>query len=326
MVKKVKVEVPQEMSVNEIRREKAKFLIETVYQLLRRSRKSFLNSLRAEQDAEMCKLTNHQLDLFKKMVTMKNYFEFTLQTCDVLVEGIKHPDQEVQSRCRKIFLETQNEEINSYLWKKLLAADYIPVVAQDFIKANRDKLEAKPALAYLLEGCESKFTGKEREKADFATRETLKQILEILSESVRSARKRYRMEQDLSMATLDETQVNNAKTVFNLATYQQLPIQTADLVYEGIKSPDTRIEAMAFALVEELLQLKKLDVYFWTKLLMSDWVPDKMWNLLRDYFEVFKPQITDFRPLIAQKTVYGRSEKSNEIYEEVLKLYVSLHR
>jgi len=134
----------------------------------------------------------------------------------------------------------------------------------------------------------------------------------------------YRMERNLSMAKLDETQISNAHTALNFATYSRLPIQVADLVYEGIKSPDERLEQMAIALAEELLKLNKLDVYFWTKMLMSDFVPDKVWKLLRDYPEVFKPQMSDLRPFIVAKTVYGRSGDSNEIYEEVLNMYVKL--
>ncbi len=322
MVKKSNVAMPQEMSQNELIREKAKKVIEAMYLLLRRNRKQFLNGARTDGEAVFCKLGDGQWNLFEKVISVSSYYQFKLQVSDVLVEGIKYPDQNVKKLCRNIFLRTQEEEINPYLWKKILSADFIPVVAQEFIKTNRDKLEAKPALAYLLEGCESKFTGKEREASDFAARESLKLIIEGLVDYVRMARKMYRMERNLSMACLDETQLNNAQAVLNFGTYTRLPIQVADLVYEGIKSPDERLEQMALDLAEELLKLNKLDVYFWTKMLMSDFVPDKVWRLLRDYPEVFKPQMPDLRPFIVAKTVYGRSETSNEVYDEVLRIYV----
>lgn len=316
------VAVPQEMSQNEIRREKAKQVIEAMYLLLRRNRKLFLDGTRAEDEASFCKLGDGQLGLFKQLISVRSYYQFQLQVSDVLVEGIKYPDHNVKSICRSIFLTTQDDEINPYLWKKILSADFIPAVAQEFIKINREKLEAKPAISYLLDGCEAKFSGKEREDADFVARESLKRSIEELTDYVRMARKMYRMKRDLSMAKLDETQISNAHTALNFATYSRLPIQVADLVYEGIKSPDERLEQMAIALAEELLKLNKLDVYFWTKMLMSDFVPDKVWKLLRDYPEVFKPQMSDLRPFIVAKTVYGRSEASNEIYEEVLNIYV----
>jgi len=316
------VAMPQEMSQNEIRREKAKKMIEAMYLLLRRNRKLFLDGTRAEDEASFCKLGDGQFSLFKQLISVGTYYQFQLQVADVLVEGIKYPDPNVKSICRNIFLTTQEVEINPYLWKKILSADFIPAVAQEFIKTNREKLEAKPAISYLLNGCEAKFSGKEREAADFVARESLKRSIEELTDYVRMARKMYRMERNLSMAKLDETQINNAKTALNLATYSRLPIQVADLVYEGIKSPDKRLEQMAITLAEELLKLNKLDVYFWTKMLMSDFVPDQVWRLLRDYPEVFKPQMSDLRPFIVAKTVYGRSEASNEIYEEVLNIYV----
>jgi len=318
------VAVPQEMSQNEIRREKAKKMIEAMYLLLRRNRKLFLDGTRAEDEASFCKLGDGQLGLFKQLISVRSYYQFQLQVSDVLVEGIKYPDHNVKSICRSIFLTTQDDEINPYLWKKILSADFIPAVAQEFIKINREKLEAKPAISYLLDGCEAKFSGKEREAADFVARESLKRSIEELTDYVRMARKMYRMERNLSMAKLDETQISNAHTALNFATYSRLPIQVADLVYEGIKSPDERLEQMAIALAEELLKLNKLDVYFWTKMLMSDFVPDKVWKLLRDYPEVFKPQMSDLRPFIVAKTVYGRSGDSNEIYEEVLNMYVKL--
>ncbi|MBQ8436934.1 MAG: hypothetical protein IJX20_04715 [Alphaproteobacteria bacterium] len=318
------VAVPQEMSQNEIRREKAKKMIEAMYLLLRRTRKLFLDGSQSEDTASFCKLGDAQLSLFKQLISVRSYYQFQMQVSNVLVEGIKYPDHNVKNICRYIFLITQEEEINPYLWKKILSADFIPAVAQEFIQNNRSKLEAKPAIAYLLDGCEEKFLGKEREAADFVARESLKRSIEELADYVRMARKMYRMERKLSMARLDETQINNAQTALNFATYSRLPIQVADLVYEGIKSPDERLEQMAIALAEELLKLNKLDVYFWTKMLMSDFVPDKVWRLLRDYPEVFKPQMSDLRPFIVAKTVYGRSETSNEIYNEVLNMYVKL--
>ena len=155
-------------------------------------------------------------------------------------------------------------------------------------------------------------------------RESLKLSIEELTDYVRMARKMYRMERNLAMAKLDETQISNAQTALNFATYSRLPIQVADLVYESLKSPDERLEQMAIALAEELLKLNKLDVYFWTKMLMSDFVPDIVWKFLRDYPEVIKPQMSDLRPFIVAKTVYGRSAASNEVYEEVLNIYVKI--
>lgn len=318
------VAVPQEMSQNEIRREKAKKLIEAMYSLLRRNRKAFLNGSFNEDETNFYILGEGQLACFKQLISVKSYYLFKVQVSDVLVEGIKYPDHKVKGICRNIFLITQEEDVNPYLWKKILTADFIPAVAQEFIQNNREKLEAKPAIAYLLEGCEAKFSGKEREAADFVARESLKHSLEELVDYVRTARKMYRMERNLTMARLDETQINNARTALNLSTYARLPIQVADLVYEGIKSPDERLEQMAIELAEEMLKLNKLDVYFWTKMLMSDFVPDQIWRLLHDYAEVFKPQMSDLRSFIVGKTVYGRSEASNEIYEEVLKIYMKV--
>ena len=126
------------MSLNEIRREKAKAVIEAMYLLLRRNRKSFLKAEKNEEAFELSKLSHFQFEWFKQLITVSNYYKFQLQVSDVLVEGIKYPDITLRELCKEVFLQTQNWEINPYLWKKLLAADYIPEVAQDFIKNNRN--------------------------------------------------------------------------------------------------------------------------------------------------------------------------------------------
>ena len=317
------VAVPQPMSAEDIRREKGKLIFEDLVRKLRKNRKEYLQKkMKGKKvSTSATAFDAEELAGLKQLVSLRCYSQFKIQVCDVLVEGIKYPDKEIRDHCSLVFDEIQEYGIDPYLWKKILSANFIPKIAQAYIKKNRSKLESKTSIAYLLDGCDAKFSGAELGAADFQEKEAIKAEMEKLAQYVRLFRKQYRTEQNSFFAILDAQKIEKIKSFLNVDTYMEYPIQVADLVYEGCKSPDVRIEQLSLEFAEELLKLGKLDVYFWTKMLASDWVTDAMWVLLQKYPAIFVPQKEDLRLLITSKIRKGRSKTSDAIYDEVVDIY-----
>lgn len=315
------VAVPPQMSVKDIDREELKDGYWNIIHKLRKDRKAFLQMKLKGKKASAGDYPLGYVTEFRKMVNGGRYKEYKVQVCDVLVEGIKSPKKEIQEYCNAVFNEIQEKTVDTYLWKKILSANFIPKVAQAYIKKNRSRLEANSSISYLLDNCEAKFSGTELMAADFQAKEAVKARIEDLILYVHWYRKKYRMDQNVCFVNLLPDWVKQIQSFLKVDTYLEYPIQLADLVYEGCKSPDIKVEQMSLNFVEELLKLAKLDVYFWTKMLASDWVPDAIWVLLQKYPEVFEPQKEDLGEFIKKKDDEGRSKTSDAVYAEVVKMY-----
>lgn len=314
---------PHHLSRSEKERETVKERIENVTNLMRKDRKKFLTN-----QLKDWKTTNDKLRDEIQFLTSPYSFlydRYPIQMAEFLTEAIKYPDDEIRQACCDFFTRMQRPGfLNTFLWKMIFSADFVPKAARDYFMSHQDVFKENPLLWSLAEKAKSRFAGNEdRLSPEIIKREQIKADIENIYHTLRHQRKTYFNTFQKEALTVSAEMLENIGIFCDMKYYREFPIQIANLIYESSKYPVKDISQIALAFWEESLKRGISDPFLWAKMMLSDLVTDEVWAYLFTYPDILSNQKSDLFFYIKLKETYGRNRtpQQDELYHNVCRLY-----
>ena len=321
--KSAEVIQPHHLSRSEKERETVKERIENVTNQMRQDRKKFLTS-----QIEDWKTTNDKLREEVQFLTSPYgflYDRYPIQMAEFLTEAIKYPDNEIRQACCNFFTRMQRpNSLNTFLWKMIFSADFVPKTARDYFLSHQDVFKENPLLWSLAEKARSKFAGNEdRLSPEIIKREEIKADIEKIYHTLRHQRKTYFNTLKKKDLAVSDEMLEQISAFCDMKYYKEFPIQIANLIYEGSKYPVKTVSQIALTFWEKSLKLGNSDPFLWAKMMLSDFVTDEVWAYLFAYHDILANQKNNLFFYIKLKETHGRnrSAEQDKLYRDVCRLY-----